>query len=325
MPNRDILVLGASAGGVQALSQVVHGFPADLPAAVFVVLHIAAHGTSAMPNILSRVGPLPAVHPRDGETIDCGKIYVAPPDHHLIVERGRVRLSRGPSENSYRPAVDVLFRTAANSYGNRVVGAVLTGNLDDGTAGLAAIKKHGGVAVVQDPETADYPGMPASAMAFVDVDHVVPLDNIAALLAALAQETVEDHPPEDEESEDMKEELERGADREPGEVPSGFTCPECGGALWESQADQLIHFRCRTGHAYAPESLLASQFDSLEATLWAAVRALEENASLARRMERWMEGRGNTSGKSRYDRRAREAEGHAEALRRLLVEEHVKV
>lgn len=315
-------MLGASAGGVQALSQVVEGFPADLPAAVFVVLHVAPHGTSAMPNILSRSGPLRAVHPRDGEPIDCGKIYVAPPDHHLIVERGRIRLSRGPSENSYRPAVDVLFRTAAHSYGNRVVGTVLTGNLDDGTAGLAAIKKHGGIAVVQDPETAYYPGMPSSAMAFVDVDHIVPLDNIAPLLTGLAQETVEDGPPEEQ---DMKEDLERGEDREPGELASGFTCPECGGALWESKADELVHFRCRTGHAYAPESLLASQFDNLEATLWAAVRALEENASLARRMERWMEQRGNAGGKTRYDRRAREAETHAETLRRLLMGEHAKV
>ncbi len=188
MPNRDILVIGASAGGVQAISLVVEGLPADLKAAVFVVTHIAPHGSSAMPAILSRAGRLPAVHPRDGERIEGGRIYVAPPDHHLVIEDGRVRLSRAPTENGHRPAVDVLFRTASHNHGSRVVGVVLTGNLDDGTAGLAAIKRRGGIAVVQDPAEADYPSMPRSAIENVEIDHVLPLAEIGPLLGRLALE-----------------------------------------------------------------------------------------------------------------------------------------
>lgn len=325
MPNRDILVLGASAGGVHALSEVVEALPADLQAAVFVVTHIAPHGASAMPAILSRAGRLPAVHPQDGEKIEKGRIYVAPPDHHIVIEDGRVRLSRGPSENGHRPAVDVLFRTAAHNHGSRVVGVVLTGNLDDGTAGLAAIKRRGGVAIVQDPGEADYSGMPRSAIENVEIDHVLPLHEIGPLLARLSRELAPEPNRPDEEAINMKRKIEIGGDREKGGEPSGFTCPECGGALWESHENELVHFRCRTGHAYAPESLLAEQFDSLEATLWAAVRALEENAALARRMERWMHGRGNKAGENRYDRRAKEAEKHAAVLREVLMEDQTSM
>lgn len=322
MPGHDIIVLGASAGGVQALSQVIGELPRDLPSAVFVVLHVARYGASAMPAILSRAGALPARHPSEGEAIEAGKVYVAPPDHHIVLEDGHVRLSRAPSENGHRPAVDVLFRTAAYSYGNRVVGVVLTGNLDDGTAGLAEIKTSGGVAVVQDPAEADHPGMPTSAVQNVQVDHVLPLAEIAPLLVRLAHQPVgPDNPAlERRKAPMMKEELERGDDREVGGKPSSLTCPECGGSLWESQASELVHFRCRTGHAYAPESLLAKQSDLLENSLWAAVRALLENAALARRMERWMEQRGNEAGRNRYGNRAQEAEMYAEALRKMLVE-----
>jgi two-component system, chemotaxis family, protein-glutamate methylesterase/glutaminase len=325
LPNRDILVIGASAGGVQALSLVVEALPADLKAAVFVVTHLAPHGSSAMPAILTRAGRLPAVHPRDGERIEGGRIYVAPPDQHLVIEDGRVRLSRGPTENGHRPAVDVLFRTASHNHGSRVVGVVLTGNLDDGTAGLAAIKSRGGIAVVQDPAEADYPGMPRSAIENVEVDHVLPLGEIGPLLGRLALQLAPDPNGPDKEAADMKAKIEKGADREKGGEPSGYTCPECGGALWESHENELVHFRCRTGHAFAPESLLAEQFEGLEWTLWAAVRALEENASLARRMERWMRQRGNQAGENRYDKRAREAEKHAAVLRKVLMEDQTSL
>ena len=186
MPGRDIIVMGASAGGVQVLADLIGSLPADLPASIFIVMHLAPFGTSAMPAILSRSGRLAAVHPRDGESIQHGKVYVAPPDHHLLIEPDRVRISQGPTENGHRPAVDVLFRSAAQVYGPRVVGVVLTGNLDDGTAGLALIKKYHGIAVVQDPEEADYPGMPRSAIAQVNVDHILPLAEIGPLLADLA-------------------------------------------------------------------------------------------------------------------------------------------
>jgi len=327
-PHRDIFVIGSSAGGVQALIELAGGLPRDLPVSIFVVQHVAPYGKSTMPSILSRSGPLEAIHPEDNARIEKGRIYVAPPDHHLLIEDGRVRLSRAPTENGHRPAVDVLFRSAARVYGSRVVGVILTGNLDDGTAGLAEIKKYGGLAVVQDPEEADYPSMPKSAVENVDVDHVAPLASIAKLLAELCREPIENADPsvqDGEEASDMKHELERGEDREDGGKPSGFTCPECGGALWESHEQELIHFRCRTGHAYAPESLIAKQYDTLEATLWAAVRALLENAALARRMERWMSNRGNGAGKERYSRRADEAERHAAALRKILLAEQPEV
>jgi two-component system chemotaxis response regulator CheB len=325
--HRDILLIGASAGGVQALSTVVGGLPGDLPAAVFVVLHIAPYGRSSMPVILARAGNLPACHPQDGEAIEMGRVYVAPPDQHLMVEPGQVRLSRAPTENAQRPAVDVLFRSAAQSYGPRCVGVVLTGNLDDGTVGLAVVKKHGGLAVVQDPEEADYPSMPLSAIQNVAVDHIVPLDGIAALLQKLVLE------PEEEETltpapegEDVKDKLEHGVDPEEHGIPSDLTCPECGGSLRESRIDDVAHFRCRTGHAYSPETLLAKQGDVVDAAIWAAVRALLENAALARRMERRLKqgGRGGHMMEERYERRAREAERHAEVLRRLLMEDKVR-
>lgn len=329
MHHRDIFVIGASAGGVHALIELAAGLPADLPVAIFVVQHVSPYGRSAMPNILSRSGPLEAVHPEDNDRIHKGRIYVAPPDHHLLIQDGHVRLSRAPTENGHRPAVDVLFRSAARAYGARVVGVILTGSLDDGTAGLTEIKRYGGLAVVQSPEEADYPGMPRSAIENVDVDHVASLSALSELLVGLSREPLpeEQDPPVDEEAMAMKEQLERGQDREAEGKPSGFTCPECGGALWESPEDGLVHFRCRTGHAFSPESLLAQQDEGLEYTLWAAVRALQESADLARRMERWManRGAGAVAGRDRYHRRAEEATRHAEVLRKMLVHEKAEV
>jgi len=320
----DILAIGASAGGVQALCNVIEHLPPNLPAAVFVVLHTSPHGASVLPAILQRTGCLPASHPKDGEAVETGRIYVAPPDRHLAIRKGRIHLSRNASENGHRPAIDVLFRTAARSFGSRVVGVVLTGNLDDGTVGLAAIKQCGGLAVVQDPADADYPGMPESAIANVEVDYVLPLADIAAELNRLVREPRPAEGPDcsdvEEEPDDMgtsKEEAEGSAT--PG-VPSGLACPECGGALFEKHDTQPLHFRCRTGHAYSPESLLAKQSDALEAALWAALRSLEENAALAKRLEKRSHEYGNKLASARYERRAHDAEKHAKVLRSMLVQ-----
>jgi two-component system chemotaxis response regulator CheB len=320
---RDIVVIGASAGGVNALGTVIQALPADFPAALLVVLHLPPHSHSALPAILARHGHLPAFHPEEGEDIKAGRIYVAVPDRHLNVAKGKVRLSRNASENGFRPAIDVLFRTAARAFGPRVVGVVLTGNLDDGTAGLEAIKRCGGVAVVQDPANADYPGMPESAIANVEVDHVVPLDGIGSLLDSLVREPRPANGPGP--CNDVEEEPDWMGidDRDTGGAgpsgdPSGFTCPECGGSLYERPGEKPLHFRCRTGHAYSPESLLARQTDSVEATLWAELRSLEENAALSRRMEKRARDHGNEHSHHRYGKRAEETERHAVALRALL-------
>jgi two-component system, chemotaxis family, protein-glutamate methylesterase/glutaminase len=185
LPEHDIIVIGASAGGVEALKTLVHGLPAHFPASVFVVLHISAHQQSMLPTLLCKAGPLCAFHPLDHAQIKRERIYIAPPDCHLLVEVGQVRLGKGPREKWSRPAIDVLFRSAAHAYGPRVVGVILTGGLDDGSAGLLAVKRSGGVAIVQDPDDARFPAMPRSALATVIVDYTVPLSGIAPLLVRL--------------------------------------------------------------------------------------------------------------------------------------------
>ena len=242
---------------------------------------------------------------------------MAPPDVHLALEDSKVRLSRGPAENGHRPAVDVLFRTAARAYRRRVVGVVLTGNLDDGTSGLSFVKHHGGVAVVQDPEEADYRGMPESALLNVAVDHVLPIAAIGPLLDSLARSPVLDEPHPVQDGEDLGMEWQPEHEIEPGGQPSGLTCPACGGALWESSAGGLLHFRCRTGHAYSPESLEAEQSESLEAALWAALRSLEENSALARRMAERLNDKGSLLAR-RYLRKAQATEKHIAQIRAVL-------
>jgi two-component system chemotaxis response regulator CheB len=325
MADHDIMVVGASAGGVEALVGLVASLPADLPAALFVVLHVPATGTSALPDILRRQGPLPAGHAKDGEPIELGRIYVAPPDHHLLIRTGHVHLARGPRENGHRPAVDPLFRSAAREYATRVIGVVLSGALDDGTAGLAAIKSRGGVAVVQDPQDALYPGMPASALEHVEVDHVARTAAMGPLLARLAGGPAAEPPgptPTDMRVEVEVEgfSLEAIEGEHPG-APSGFSCPDCSGVLWAIDDDGgLQRFRCRVGHAWSPETLLTRQSDSLEAALWIALRSLEERAALARRLAEPARRRGHTFTASRFEEQAAEAQQAARVVRELLLE-----
>jgi two-component system, chemotaxis family, protein-glutamate methylesterase/glutaminase len=326
IPGRDIIVVGASAGGVEALTQLVRRLPADLPASIFVVLHLPAHSPSLLPQILSRSGALPASHPADGEPIQVGRIYIAPPDFHLLVESGRVRLTRGPRENGHRPAMDPLFRTAARSFGPRVVGVVLSGTLDDGTAGLAAIKLQCGVAVVQDPDEALYAGMPRNAMESVAVDHSLPVAAIADLLDRLARESLvtEDDPVTEKiqkESRIAAFDMDAIEDEDRPGHPSVFGCPDCGGTLWELHDGDLVRFRCRVGHGWTANGLLAEQSDGIETALWTALRALEERAVLCRRVADRMRQRGLASSAERFQRQSVDSRQRAAVLRQVLVSE----
>ncbi len=327
MPERDIIVVGASAGGVETLTTLVRGLPPDLPAAMFVVLHFPAHATSLLPAILSRAGALPARHAEDGEEIVNGRIYIAPPDRHLLVERGVVRVVSGPHENGHRPAVDPLFRSAARAYARRVVGVVLSGTLDDGTAGLQAIKTCGGVAVVQDPADALFSGMPLNAIENVAVDQVLPVAAIAPYLARLTRDTTPQDGPAptrgtgltiDVRLEEMDMAVLNSDDR-PGD-PSPFGCPECGGVLCESREGELVRYRCRVGHAYGSDSLLAAQSDGAEDALWSALRALEESESLARRLAARAHERNLPQAAARFDGQARDARRRAAVIKQALAQ-----
>jgi two-component system chemotaxis response regulator CheB len=324
MPGHDIIVVGASAGGVEVLRELAGGLPSNLPAAVFIVLHIPSAGPSLLPSILNKSGPLRAHHAINGEAIERGRIYVAPPDHHLLVERDRVRVVRGPKENRARPAADPLFRSAAYSYGTRVVGVVLSGALDDGTAGLAAIKGRGGLTVAQDPEEALYPGMPRSARENVSLDHCLPVARIAPLLGQLATVPAKDdavYPiPEILKVENTIarwEESDMEEVEKIGEL-SAFTCPDCSGALWELRDGDLLRFRCHVGHAFSAEGLMANQSEELENALWAALRSLEENAALARRMAARAGERNHTVSVTQFEENARRVEQHAAVIRQVL-------
>jgi two-component system, chemotaxis family, protein-glutamate methylesterase/glutaminase len=324
MPDHGIVVVGASAGGVEALVELAASLPGDLSAAVFVVLHLPATGTSALPEILRRHGPLPAAHVRDSEPIQPGRIYVAPPDHHVLVRTGHVHLSRGPRENGHRPAIDPLFRSAAREYAARVIGVVLSGALDDGTAGLLAIKSRGGIAVVQNPEDALYPGMPGNALEHAQVDHVLAAASMGKLLTRLLANLAE--PPADPAPTGMRVEVEmEGFSMEafeghhPGR-PSGFSCPDCHGVLWQIKDGGLERYRCRVGHAWSPESLLTQQSEALEAALWVALRSLEERAALARRLAEPARRRGHAITATRFEEQAAEAQQAARLVRNLLVD-----
>ena len=324
MHGHDIIVIGASAGGVEALSLLVSMLPPDLDAAVFVVLHVPAHSVSVLPRILSRRGPLPALHPQNGEPIQTGRIYVAPPDYHLLMRDGQIRLARGPRENGHRPAVDPTFRSAALAYGSRVVGVILSGALSDGAAGLEAIKMRGGVAITQDPEEALYSGMPRSALEQVAVDYTLPITEIAATLTRLASDPalpgrIEANGTEN----DMEDRLASMPDtalpeaKHPGH-PSIYGCPDCGGVLWEIPEGDVLRFRCRVGHAWAAEGLLSEQVESMEEALWTALRALEESASLCQRLEARARDRGHDRSAAQFAAQSEDALQHATVLRNIL-------
>jgi two-component system chemotaxis response regulator CheB len=315
----DLVVIGASAGGVEALREVVARLPQDLPASVVAVLHLPAGGTSVLPSILDRAGPLRALPAEDGAPLEPGTIYVAVPDHHVQIDDGRLRVTGGPRENGHRPAIDPLFRTAAHAHGERTIGVILSGALDDGTRGLRAIKSHGGVTIVQDPQTALHPGMPKAAIRYVAPDRVLEPERVAEAIAEFASGAAE----KGHNGRRMAEPSERAQVRmqaspeQPGEE-TGLTCPDCGGAINEYREGEVVTYRCRVGHAYSSESFTVEQSKTAENSLWAALRLLEERAVLMRRLAERHEGQERTW--RGFTAKAEELEDHAAELTRLLRE-----
>jgi two-component system chemotaxis response regulator CheB len=327
-PTHDIIVVGASAGGVEALSTLVGGLPADLPAALFVVLHIPPYSQSHLPAILTHHGSLPAAHATHGAAIAHGHIYVAPPDHHLLVRDGYVELTRGPRENSSRPAVDPLFRSAARAYGPRVVGVVLSGALGDGSAGLMAIAARGGVTVVQDPEEALFESMPRTALRYVRVDHILPVHEIAALVSRLAREPAVYReamgvPTMSDIDEMMPRLVRRDMTAQERNQRSGettvYTCPECGGTLWQVEHNGLVQFNCHVGHAYAAEALLGQMSEDLEAALWRCVRMLTEKATLTRQLAGRLRAASQEAQGARVEEQAQLDDRHGQLIRTMLL------
>jgi two-component system chemotaxis response regulator CheB len=286
MSARDLIVIGTSAGGVEALQVIARGLPGDLAAAVLIVMHSSPQGPYLLPEILGTAGPLEVAQTVDGALIEHGKIYVAPPDHHLLVKENHIRLSRGPKENRFRPAIDPLFRTAAAAYGPRVVGVILTGMLDDGTAGLSAVKERGGTTVIQKPEDALYPSMPTSALRYVGGDFVLPVSEIAPLLARLAREPMKarESMPVSRliEIESKFAEMETMGMKDMDAIGShaGISCPECHGPIWKIKDGTLQRYRCHVGHAYTAQAMVAGQIEAQEVHLWQALRLMKERVSL---------------------------------------------
>lgn len=325
MPKRDIVVIGASAGGVEALLQFVPRLPADLPAALFVVIHFPPGGKSVLPAILARSTRLNVKQATDGARIKEGTIYVARPDYHLLVDDKEMRLMAGPRENRARPAIDPLFRSAARAFGPRVVGVLLSGALDDGVAGLGAIQRTGGLTMVQDPHDALCSQMPRSALEYLKPDVVASAEELGRWLAKQAGKTIA--PPKkrggngavdlEMQATEMKESAMRNEHK--NGKPSVYGCPECHGALWEIEdGDHLLRFRCRVGHGYTAAALLEEESTATESALWAALRSLEETHSLSKRMAAKARARKHKLAERRFSERAEEAAGHAKVLRKLL-------
>lgn len=325
----DIIVVGASAGGLGAFETLISQFPPNFPAAIFIVWHISPDYPSLLPEILARSTSLPITHGVDREPIRDGHIYVAPPDHHLLVEPGIVRLSRGPRENRFRPAIDVLFRSAARYYGSRVIGVVLSGSLDDGAAGLYAIKEQGGIAVVQDPLDAVHPSMPRAALQTVNVDYCVPTSTMGALLTRLVNESI---PGREERPVPENMDIEVGVAREDNALELGimklgdlspFTCPECHGVLLQLKEGNLLRFRCHTGHAYSLNSLLAEVTQSIEETLWDGIRTIEASALLMTHTAKHLHEMNEHSAADLLLIKAKDARQRAELVRQAVMSNEV--
>lgn len=324
MASRDIVVLGALAGGIEALLSVVRGLPPDLEASLFIVVHVPPFSVSRLPEILSRATSLTADHASHGDVIRPGHIYVAPPDRHMMIDDDEIHLSRGPRENHSRPAIDPLFRSAARAYGSRTVGIILSGALYDGAAGLASVKARGGIAIVQDPEEASFSSMPRSALGLAEADYILTAERIGQQVGVLAQKDV-DHSGAEimiDEDDRMSQVIERdfvaqAKDTRTHELTM-YTCPDCGGVLWQVETGPRGRFRCHVGHAYAPEVLLDQKSEELEAALWSCVRLLREKATLTRQTADRSLSEGHNELAARIEDAATISDDHAHVIQDIL-------
>ncbi|MGH6671308.1 MAG: chemotaxis protein CheB [Xanthobacteraceae bacterium] len=319
MANRDVLAIGTSAGGVQALLFLARNFPSDFPASVLITIHLPSHVRSSLDQILSRAGPLPAVFASDGETIRRAHIYIAPPDRHLLLDGDRLALGSGPRENNSRPAIDPMLRSAAVCCGARAVGVVLTGTLGDGASGLWAVRQCGGLTVVQDPHDAAFPEMPLTALNRTKADHVVRLAHMPALLASLAHQPAGEAAPrpsgvayEVEIARNGRSAMDKMDDLGRRSV---LACPDCGGVMWEIDEEGLLRYRCHVGHTYASEMMSVALDDSLRRALASALRALEERVALAQKLYRQAVDAGHWLLAETWSQKARECEREMNVIR----------
>jgi len=328
MENRDIIVIGASAGGFEAIKHLVSALPPSMDASIFIVWHMAPHLRGILPDVLKKFETIPAAHALDMEPIVRNRIYVAPPDRHLLIEDGKVRVTRGPKENRFRPAVDPLFRSAAYVYGPRVTGVILSGALDDGTAGLWAIKQHGGLAVVQDPADAEVSSMPEHAIREVKVDYCVPLADMANLLVKLSAEPLPDKKQgnmEDQERTKREVRIALGENALEQQLMkfgklTPFTCPECQGVLTALQEGGRIRYRCHTGHAFSADSLLSSLTESIEESLWSAIRGVDESIMLLNHLGDHFAEINQPKLAAMYFKKAKEAENRIQLMRKTVMD-----
>lgn len=312
MTGHDIIAIGASAGGVTAILELVRRLPRDLPSSILITIHMRPESNSNLPTVIRRAGELEAVFPRFTEPLRHGYIYVAPPNLHMLLEDDHIRLEDGPRENGARPAVDPLFRSAAEAVGPRLIGVILSGSMDDGTGGMAAVKRLGGITIVQDPDEAEFDGMPRSAIENVQVDYVLPVAEIAPLLVSLVGKPAGPTLVSQEQSNPQD---------NPGEHEEGwhlqFSCPDCGGVMLPVEGGVLT-FRCEVGHLYSPHMLLSEQSSHIEDALWTAIRALGEKARLSRQMAESMRQRGYTLSAERFETQAQTTEQHENTLKTLV-------
>ena len=302
-----MVVIGASAGGIEALNQIIPRLPEDLPASVVVVMHLAPEARSALPTILARKTLLLTTAAHDGAAIEHGHVYVAPPDRHVLFEGGRVRLTRGPRENGHRPAIDATFRSAARAYGDRVIGIVLSGNLGDGAVGLHVVEEAGGITIVQDPADALHPSMPSHAIEYDDPHHIAPASEIGALITHFVSEPINSTSNGNPGSETF----------EDGKVVA-LSCPDCGGPIAELQGGDNPRFVCRVGHSFSTESLFAEQGHALETALWTAIRVLQERGDLATRLAERLEARGADVAARRFRLNAEDVRDQAAIVRSVM-------